>query len=118
MSDPELKTSTLTEMTHQRHHRPEVKINYPPAGKVLDYTRLYSCYKYVLERTDPRTGRTYYVDHNTHRTTWEKPRSASTAPPPPASTEATPNPAAPAALTVTENNSGNNFLPGNIYESQ
>ena len=25
------------------------------------------------ERQDPRTSRTYYVDHNTHRTTWERP---------------------------------------------
>lgn len=30
------------------------------------------------ERTDPRTGRTYYVDHNSQRTTWEKPVSATT----------------------------------------
>lgn len=28
------------------------------------------------ERQDPRTGRNYYVDHNSHRTTWERPTHA------------------------------------------
>lgn len=28
------------------------------------------------ERVDPRTGRTYFVDHNSQRTTWEKPPAA------------------------------------------
>ena len=74
------------------------------------------------ERTDPRTGRVYYVDHNTHRTTWERPTANGPVATSGGTGEGGPSVAAPAATAaplkpLTQNaneTSGNNFLPGNI----
>jgi len=57
------------------------------------------------ERQDPRTGRTYYVDHNSHRTMWERPRN-SEAPAAAPSTEGDSN------LTFTNSQNGE-FMPEN-----
>ena len=59
------------------------------------------------ERQDPRTGRTYYVDHNTHRTMWERPTVANSAEAP---TE-TPPSGGEASLTLVPQNG--EFMPEN-----
>lgn len=71
------------------------------------------------ERTDPRTGRVYYVDHNTHRTTWERPTANGPVSTSGGTGEGGPSVAPPAATAaplkpLTQNaneTSGNNFLP-------
>ena len=93
-------------------HTPPVGENGLPSGwegtaKRETFCRIFHGF-FLLERTDPRTGRTYYVDHNSHRTTWEKPTEPSV----PAPSE---NQVQVAALTAGAENSGNNFLPGNPF---
>lgn len=98
------------------------KLSYFPVFRRLFITEYFSSFKKIKirqkiksssndlppgweERQDPRTGRTYYVDHNSHRTMWERPRNSETPAAAP-STEGDSN------LTFTNSQNGE-FMPEN-----